>query len=40
MIGENDFVSETERKINNWKEEILNFRVINEVADPDDQMNR
>jgi len=37
MIGENDFVSQTERKINNWKEEILRFRVITEVADPDDQ---
>ncbi|MGB3212041.1 MAG: hypothetical protein WBB19_15160 [Desulforhopalus sp.] len=38
MIDENNFVSEIEAKIKNWNEEILKFRIIAEVADPDDQI--
>lgn len=37
MIGDTDFLSDLERKIKSCKEAILNFRVITEVADPDDQ---
>lgn len=38
MIDENNFVSEIEKEIENWKAEILKFRVIAEVAIPDEQI--
>lgn len=38
MIDETNFASEIEKKIEKWKEEIQKFRIIAEVADPDDQI--
>ena len=37
MIDENNFVSEIEKKIGDWNAEILQFRMIAKVADPDQQ---
>ena len=38
MIDENNFVSEIEKGIENWNAEVFEFRVIAEVAKPDDQI--
>lgn len=38
MADTRDFVSEVTRKIEKRHEEIVKFRVIAEVADPDDQI--
>ncbi len=38
MIDENNCVSEIEKEIENWNAEVLKFRVIAEVAKPDDQI--
>lgn len=38
MTDTRDFVGEVERKIEKRHEEIVKFRVIAEVADPDDQI--
>lgn len=38
MDEKNDFVREMEKKIEEWKEEILKFRIIAELAEPDDQI--
>ncbi|GAB6192883.1 hypothetical protein [Desulfocastanea catecholica] len=38
MTDTRDFVSEVERKIEKRHEDIVKFRIIAEVADPDDQI--
>lgn len=38
MTDTRDFVSEVTRKIEKRHEEIVKFRIIAEVADPDDQI--
>lgn len=38
MTDTRDFVGEVERKIEMRHEEIVKFRIIAEVADPDDQI--
>lgn len=38
MTNENNFVRETNIKIKQWNAEIAKFRIIAEVANPDDQI--
>lgn len=38
MTDEKSFVSEMDKKIKQWNAEIAKFRIIAEVADPDDQI--
>ena len=37
-MSENTFVTKTAAKIEEWKKEIMKFKVIAEVADPDPQI--
>lgn len=38
MFGETDFVSEMEKNLDDYNAEILKFRIIAEVAEPDAQI--
>ncbi len=38
MIDEKHFVSEIEKKIDTWHKEIKKFKIIAEVAKPDEQI--
>lgn len=38
MVELNNFIREVEKKIDEWNADILKFRVIAEVAEPDDQI--
>lgn len=37
-MNENTFVNETAAKIEEWKKELMKFRIIAEVAEPDAQI--